>query len=100
MNSPLPRSTGRTAPIFQPGDRIRISSRSPEGPFRMPFYLRGKHGTVEAVVEPGSPDWHAETVESPAYRLAIPLTEIWPDYIGAPGDGLRIEVVEPWLVRL
>ena len=79
-------------PGFRPGDRIRISWRSAAGRHRMPYYLRGKRGTVEAVVE-------TDAAEPRAYRLAIPLTEIWPDYVGSPRDGLRIEVGEPWLVR-
>ncbi len=36
--------------IFQAGDSIRISARSPIGHYRMPRYLRGKAGTVEAVI--------------------------------------------------
>jgi nitrile hydratase len=28
------------------------------------------------------------------------MTEIWPDYVGSPGDGLRIEIVEAWLARI
>jgi nitrile hydratase subunit beta len=34
------------------------------------------------------------------YRIAIPMTEIWPDYVGSPRDGLRIEVFETWLERI
>src|SRR5580704_6625358 len=34
------------------------------------------------------------------YRIAIPMTEIWPDYVGSPRDGLRIEVCEAWLEGL
>jgi hypothetical protein len=88
-------------PAFRPGDRIRISWRSAAGHRHMPFYLRGKRGTVEAIVEPHDcdNDGAGRRASAPAYRLAIPLTEIWPDYVGSPGDGLRIEVVEPWLVR-
>lgn len=36
--------------IFQAGDSIRISARSPIWHYRMPSYLRGKAGTVEAVI--------------------------------------------------
>jgi nitrile hydratase subunit beta len=89
-------------PVFKPGDRIRISTRSPVGESHMPYYLRGKRGTVEAVIEPafsGNPGRSAEA-HPRSYRLAIPLTEIWPDYVGTPRDGLRIEVFEPWLVRM
>jgi nitrile hydratase subunit beta len=88
-------------PTFRPGDRIRISWRSAAGHRRMPFYLRGKRGTVEAIVEPhdGGDESDGRRAMTHTYRLAIPLTEIWPDYVGSPRDGLRIEVVEPWLLR-
>jgi nitrile hydratase subunit beta len=43
-------------PIFQPGDQIRISECSPIGHYRMPSYLRGKSGSVEAVIEPTAVD--------------------------------------------
>ena len=88
-------------PIFRPGDHIRISWRSAVGFRSLPFYLRGKRGTVEAIIEPHDGDNGGEGQGMPAraYRLAIPLTEIWPDYVGSPRDGLRIEVVEPWLIK-
>lgn len=88
-------------PTFRPGDHIRISWRSAVGFRSMPFYLRGKRGTVEAIVEPHEDDSDGEgrRISAHAYRIAIPLTEIWPDYVGSPRDGLRLEVVEPWLVR-
>jgi hypothetical protein len=71
----------------------------------MPFYLRGKRGTIEALIEPAASGGQitrgGRSAEPPfrSYRLAIPMTEIWPDYVGSPRDGLRIEVFEPWLVR-
>jgi nitrile hydratase subunit beta len=92
-------------PIFRSGDRIRILSRAPVGHYRMPFYLRGKRGTVEAVIEPAAVDNEEEGYGRNAgskrhyYRIAIPMTEIWPDYVGSPRDGLRIEIFETWLAR-
>jgi hypothetical protein len=92
-------------PLFQAGDRIRISPRSPAGGSHMPFYLRGKRGTIEALVDPAAGGsafrrgGRSAGPRSRSYRLAIPMTEIWPDYVGSPRDGLRIEVSEPWLVR-
>jgi nitrile hydratase len=85
----------------RPGDHIRISWRLAVGFRNLPFYLRGKRGTVEAIVESHDDgnDGEERYASARAYRLAIPLTEIWPDYVGSPRDGLRIEVVEPWLVR-
>lgn len=93
-------------PSFRPGDPIRISTRSPISDYRMPFYLRGKRGTVEALIEPHAARLaeagHGRNGEPKprSYRLAIPMTEIWPDYVGSPRDGLRIEVCEPWLMRM
>ncbi|WP_368517300.1 SH3-like domain-containing protein [Rhizobium sp.] len=90
-------------PAFAAGDRILISDRSPIGHYRMPTYLRGKQGTVEAVIEPMAVDNEEEAYGRNAgskghyYRIAIPMTEIWPDYEGSPNDGLRIEIFENWL---
>lgn len=39
-------------PVFRPGDAVRILTRNPIGHYRVPAYLRGKTGTVEAVIEP------------------------------------------------
>ena len=93
-------------PIFRPGDRIRILERSPIGHYRVPIYLRSKRGSVEAVIEPTAVDNEEEGYGRNAgsrlhyYRIAVPMTEIWPDYVGSPRDGLRIEVYETWLERI
>ena len=92
-------------PIFQPGDRVRIDTRNPVGHYRVPIYLRGRQGVVEAVIEPAAVDNEQEAYGRNAgakrhyYRLAIALHEIWPAYGGPPSDGLRIEVYETWLER-
>ncbi|WP_428662036.1 SH3-like domain-containing protein [Reyranella sp.] len=91
------------APVFQPGDRIRVADRSPIGHYRVPAYLRGKAGTVEAVIAPAGIDNEEEGYGRNAgtkrhyYRIAVPLRDIWPHYAGSPRDGLRIEVFETWL---
>lgn len=93
-------------PAFSPGDRVRIATRSPVGHYRVPTYLRGKVGTVETVIEPAGVDNEQEAfgrnsgAKRHYYRVAFPLTEIWPDYTGSPLDGLRIEVFETWLERI
>lgn len=94
------------APAFAPGEAVRILTRTPIGHYRVPTYLRGKSGTVEAVIQPAGLDNEQEGFGRNAgskrhyYRIAIPLTEIWPDYVGSPRDGLRIEVFETWLERV
>src|SRR5277367_6412983 len=64
-------------PIFRPGDAIRIATREPIGHYRVPLYLRGKTGTVEAVIEPAAVDNEAEGYGRNAgskrhyYRIAV-----------------------------
>jgi nitrile hydratase len=72
----------------------------------MPIYLRGKTASVEAIIEPASVDNEEEGFGRNAgskrhyYRIAIPMTEIWPDYVASSRDSLRIEVFETWLERI
>ena len=93
-------------PAFAPGDRIRVLTRSPIGHYRVPLYLRGKSGVVETVIEPAGIDNEEEAYGRNAgmkrhyYRIAFPMAEIWPDYVGSPRDGLFIEVFETWLERI
>jgi nitrile hydratase subunit beta len=93
-------------PIFKPGDAIRILDRSPIGHYRVPIYLRGKTGNVDSVIEPVAVDNEEEGFGRNAgsrrhyYRIAVPMTEIWPDYEGSPRDGLYIEVFESWLEKI
>ncbi|WP_144141031.1 SH3-like domain-containing protein [Paraburkholderia sp. BCC1884] len=88
---------------FKPGDSVRVDTRSPVGHYRVPSYLRGKAGTVEAVIEPVAIDNEQEAFGRNAgaklhyYRLAILMTQIWPNYVGSADDALRIEVFETWL---
>ena len=110
VDFPTPRpvivyATGEE-PIFKPGDAIRIRERKPVGHYRVPTYLRGKKGVVELVIEPTAVDNEEEGFGRNAgsrrhyYRIALPMTEIWPNYVGSPNDGLRIEVFETWIERI
>jgi nitrile hydratase subunit beta len=98
-----PRAADGERPVFKPDDAVRISVRFPVGHYRVPAYVRGRHGTVEAVIEPRGIDNEEEAFGRNAgskrhyYRIAIPLAELWSDYAGSPKDGLRIEVYETWL---
>jgi hypothetical protein len=92
-------------PLFKAGDDIKIAMRFPIGHFRVPNYIRGKRGRIEAVIKTLAVNNEDEGFGRNAgrrrhyYRIAIPLTEIWPRYNGSPNDGLRIEVFETWLER-
>jgi len=93
-------------PIFKVGDQVRVSTRSPIGHYRVPIYLRGKSGSVEMVIEPTAVDNEEEGYGRNAgsrrhyYRIAFPMTELWPGYAGSSLDGLHIEVFETWLERI
>ena len=84
-------------PIFKTGERVRISVRYPVGHYRIPCYIRGKRGSVEAVIEPAAVNNEQEGFGRNAgakgyyYRVEIPLAELWPGYAGSLSDGLRRE---------
>jgi hypothetical protein len=93
-------------PLFQVGERVRILTRSPVGHYRVPIYLRGKAGAVQAIIEPSGVDNEEEAYGRNAgmkrhyYRIAFPMTQVWPQYVGSPRDELCIEVFETWLERI
>ena len=90
------------APVFRPGEQVKVVQRFPLGHYRVPLYLRGKTGLVESLVQPAV-DNEEEGFGRNAgmrrhyYRIAVPMTEIWQAYTGAPHDRLYIEVFETWL---
>lgn len=91
------------APMFEIGDRVRVMTREPVGHYRVPTYLRGRTGVVDAVIEPSAVDNEEEAYGRNAgsrrhyYRIAVPMISIWSHYEGSPRDDLRIEVFETWL---
>ena len=91
--------------LFRQGDQVRIASREPVGHYRVPQYLRGKRAVVEKVIEPRAVNNEEEGFGKNAgcvrhyYRVAVSMSELWPNYRGPAGDGLRIEVFETWLER-
>ena len=93
------------APIFEVGERVRVLTRSPIGHYRVPQYVRGKRGVIEAIMPIRELDNEQEGFGRNAgskrhyYRIALPMKELWPQYTGSPRDGLRIEVFETWLER-
>jgi hypothetical protein len=92
-------------PAFKVGDRVAISVRFPVGHYRVPQYIRGKRGVIEAIIKTSAVNNEEEGFGRNAgqkrhyYRVAIPLTELWQGYAGSVTDGLRIEVFENWLER-
>lgn len=93
-------------PIFNVGDRVKISHRFPIGHYRVPEYVRGKSGMVEAIIKPAAINNEEEGFGRNAgtkrhyYRITIPLTHLWEGYTGSPNDELHIEIFETWLERI
>jgi nitrile hydratase beta subunit len=100
-----PRAQGfarkaQSAPVFQPGDSVRVLSERPSGHTRIPGYLCGRRGTVQrghgAMV---FPDVHAEGREEDPrhlYTVRFEGEEVWGG--GAePGIVLLVDLFEPYL---
>ena len=84
---------------------MRIAERFPIGHYRVPRYIRGKSGVIEAVIEPRAVNNEEEGFGRNAgskrhyYRVALPMLELWQGYAGPARDQLKIEVFEAWLER-
>ena len=87
---------------FAPGDRVRVRRAHPPGHLRTPWYIRGQAGEIErlcgafpnpeelAYSRPGLP-------RQPLYRVRFRQARLWPDYVGAEGDTIEIEIYQHWL---
>jgi nitrile hydratase subunit beta len=90
-------------PRFAPGAPVVVRDAWPErdGPchIRTPHYLRGRAGTVEAVLGawPNPEDLAFARPASPRvlYHVAFPQPPLWRQ--GLPGDTLLVELYEHWL---
>ena len=104
--APLVVKADGETPIHKVGDTVKISCRFPVGHYRVPHYIRGKKAVVEALIEPRGVNNEEEGFGRNSgekryyYRVAIPLHDLWPGYVGSAYDGLRIEVYESWLERM
>jgi nitrile hydratase len=100
---PSPRLAEGEAVIFRPGDRVRVQIRYPLGHYRAPWYIRGKTGIVESVIEPRAVNNEEEGFGRNAgskrhyYRVVFLMKDLWVGYPGSPQDDLGIEVFEDWL---
>ena len=90
-----------TAPVFAPGDRVRLQNRHPQGHTRIPGYARGKLGRIIAVhggfVLPDS-SAHGDDRAERLYTVEFDGAELW----GAdaePGTRITIDAWESYLDR-
>ncbi len=87
---------------FALGARVRIADRDPPVHNRTPTYLRGHIGEVIRLCGAwGQPELLAYggdgKPDQTLYRVRIRQSDLWPDYVGAAGDHLEVEIFEHWL---
>jgi nitrile hydratase subunit beta len=88
---------------FTAGDRVQIRWADAPGHLRTPFYARGKRGIVERCLgDFANPEelayGRAGLPKQSLYRVRFLQRELWPDYTGAQGDTVDIEIYEHWLL--
>jgi nitrile hydratase subunit beta len=89
-------------PRYAVGQRVRVRHVDPPGHIRTPHYVRGRPGVVERYAGhfPNPEERAYGRSGEPAralYRVRFLQSDVWPDYAGAPGDTLDIDLYEHWL---
>jgi nitrile hydratase len=89
-------------PRFAPGDRVTVRRGESPGHLRTPYYVRGLAGVIERICGPyANPEELAYGRDGlparPLYRVRFLQNDLWPDYAGAPADGVEVEIYEHWL---
>ena len=87
---------------FKPGDPVTVRRAYPPGHLRTPYYIRGQSGVVERVcgsfANPEELAFGRNGLPAlPLYRVRFAQRQVWPDYDGADGDTVDIEIYEHWL---
>ena len=89
-------------PKFAAGTRVRVRKVDSQGHIRTPHYIRGKSGVVERFVgrfrNPEELAYGRSGEPKVAlYRVRFAQSHVWPDYAGATGDTIDIDIYEHWL---
>ena len=99
---PTERDPGAGTPAFTPGDRVRARNLHPATHTRLPRYVRGRVGRVEAVqgfhVFPDSNAHGRGEAPQWLYGVAFDARELWgPD--GDPAASVALDAWESYLER-
>ncbi|MDG1459223.1 MAG: nitrile hydratase subunit beta [Pseudoprimorskyibacter sp.] len=106
--APYTRDTGPN-PLFQPGDRVRTASYSPNtrvhgGHTRLPTYAMGRTGTV--VMRHGThvlPDSNAHFMgeaPEPLYAIEFAARDLWDDAAEDAGDSMVLDLWQSYLEKV
>ena len=87
---------------FSAGDRVVVRPAFPPGHVRTPFYVRGRTGVVERVLDafPNPEELAYGRSGLPVvrlYRVRFRQVDLWPDYRGQPEDTVDVEIYQHWL---
>jgi nitrile hydratase len=90
---------------FVVGDRVCVRRAYPIGHVRTPYYIRGKTGTIERILDafPNPEELAYGRDGLPRrwlYRVRFRQADVWPDYAGLPTDTVDVELYEHWLEPL
>jgi nitrile hydratase len=91
-----------SSPAFLANDLVKIKNKTPVGHYRTPFYVRGKTGRIERILDEfinPEEEAYGKNVGSKVrlYRVSFAQQELWPEYHSASLDQLQIEISEHWL---
>ena len=89
-------------PRYKAGDRVKVRKAYPLGHVRTPYYIRGQSGTIERLCGRfPNPEELAQMRDGlpavPLYRVRFLQKDVWPDYAGAAGDTIDVEIFQHWL---
>ena len=97
-------SPSAATPAYAAGERVRVRKVDAPGHIRTPHYIRGRTGVIERFVgyfrNPEELAYGRSGQPLRAlYRVRFVQSQVWPDYHGAAGDTLDIDLYEHWLER-
>lgn len=87
---------------FRPGDAVRIKADDRPGHLRTPVYVRGRIGRIVALHgafrNPETLAYGKDGLpKRPLYQVRFRQRDLWPDYDGAEGDTLALDIYEHWI---
>lgn len=87
---------------FNVGDKVRVLKVDAPGHIRTPWYIRGHVGEIERVCGAfRNPEelayGRSGEPRKTLYRVRFKQRDVWPEYQGAEGDTLDIDIYEHWL---
>ncbi len=89
-------------PRFSQGATVRVRDLPVKGHMRTPSYVRGRQGWIERChgrfPDPEQRAYGRDGLPAkPLYLVRFRQADLWPEYCGAAGDSLALDIFEHWL---